>query len=562
MGRFQTRLSVVVGLTALAGGLLGTAGALPFAGPAGADTGDPVSITLGPDSTPAQMPVLFQGAVDDDETAPSPLQHVELEVIRDVSGGNPQVVDSTTTDSSGGFTLSSNLSADNSYALRQKVPPGWTQADFSTGGGLTETFPAGSTVTAIGPPGNGPTGIGQTDSPGPTSITNDGTITATGAAAGLVVGSGDPVTLTNDGSINADHPIAFGLTTGSIGIALPPVALTDTLTNSAPIVTGSSISAQSGTAASLDPASFTIARYWATNAPAPVATDFTAAISWGDGTTSVGTVTGPDADGNFSIGSVHTFSDGGIFTGAVTVTDTVTGDQTTGSFTSTVASPLQAPTISKSFFAESIPLGGQTLVSFTVTNPNPGSSLTGVGFTDNLPSGLVVDTPGNPVVGTCGRGTITAVPASSVISLSGATLIPGASCTFSVGVTGVASGPQLNTTGKVTSNEAGTGNSATAALSVNGCPKGDTAYLFTGTTKVLPPSTILGVFCVARSGQATYQQGTASGSGGVNINGSSNTIVALGSGMNLAGGTSGPTAQFTEVQPLKATGTYTLKKTS
>ena len=32
--------------------------------------------------------------------------------------------------------------------------------------------------------------------------------------------------------------------------------------------------------------------------------------------------------------------------------------------------------------------------------------------------------------------------------------------------------------------------------------------------------------------------------------------------MNLGGGTSGPTSQFTEVLPLKSTGTYTLTKTS
>ncbi len=61
---------------------------------------------------------------------------------------------------------------------------------------------------------------------------------------------------------------------------------------------------------------------------------------------------------------------------------------------------------------------------------------------------------------------------------------------------------------------------------------------------------------------ATYQQGTVSGSGVVNINGSSNNFIALGPNMDLGGGTSEPTSQFTEVQPLKATGTYTLTKTS
>ena len=218
------------------------------------------------------------------------------------------------------------------------------------------------------------------------------------------------------------------------------------------------------------------------------------------------------------------------------------------------------PTISKSFGAGSIPLGGQTSLRFTITNPNSGSSLTDVGFTDPLPSGLVVAAPSNGLSGSCGGGTITAAPDSGSISLSGATLAASGSCTFSVNVIGVASGPQVNTTGEVTSNEGGTGNAATTSLGVLGCPKGETAYLFTGTTKA--PSTIVGVFCVTKTGQATYQQGTASGSGAVNVNGSSNAIVALGTGMNLAGGTSGPTSQFTEVLPIKATGTYVLNKIS
>ncbi len=74
-------------------------------------------------------------------------------------------------------------------------------------------------------------------------------------------------------------------------------------------------------------------------------------------------------------------------------------------------------------------------------------------------------------------------------------------------------------------------------------------------------ATILGVFCVTKTGQASYQQGVATGSGGLNINGSSNNFMALGSNMNLGGGTRGPTSQFTEVQPLKATGTYLLSST-
>jgi len=252
---------------------------------------------------------------------------------------------------------------------------------------------------------------------------------------------------------------------------------------------------------------------------------------------------------------------GGSYSATTPITAESGANTGSGEVVITYTAPTTSPpTISKNFGAASIPLGGQTSLTFKITNPNSGSSLTGVGFTDPLPSGLVVAAPSNGLSGSCDGGTITAAPDSASVSLSGATLAASGSCTFSVNVMGVVSGPQLNTTGKVTSNEGGTGNAATASVGVLGCPKGDTAYLFSGTTKT--PSTIVGVFCVTKTGQATYQQGTASGSGGVNINGSSNNFIALGSNMNLGGGTSGPTSQFTEVLPLKATGTYTLTKTS
>lgn len=126
-----------------------------------------------------------------------------------------------------------------------------------------------------------------------------------------------------------------------------------------------------------------------------------------------------------------------------------------------VAAP---PTITKAFGAASIALNGSTSLSFTITNSNP-STLTGIGVTDTLPAGLAVSNP-NGFAGSCGGGAITAIAGSNSVTLSGASLVASGSCTFSVNVTGNTAGPQNNTTGAVTSNEGGTGGTASASVTV------------------------------------------------------------------------------------------------
>lgn len=111
------------------------------------------------------------------------------------------------------------------------------------------------------------------------------------------------------------------------------------------------------------------------------------------------------------------------------------------------------PTISKTFGAVSIGNQGVTSLTFNLKNVATVLTLTGVAFNDLLPTGLSVAIPAS-VTGTCGGGAISA--AGNAISLSGATLAPGASCTFSVSVkaNGASAGLVTNTTGVVTSNEA------------------------------------------------------------------------------------------------------------
>lgn len=125
------------------------------------------------------------------------------------------------------------------------------------------------------------------------------------------------------------------------------------------------------------------------------------------------------------------------------------------------------PTIAKAYGAPGVALNGTTTLSFTLANPNTSLSLSGIGFSDPLPSGQVVATP-NGLTGSCGGGALAASAGSSNVSLSGASLAAGGSCTFAVNVTGTVSGTQTNTTTAVTSTEAGNGGTASATLIVAG----------------------------------------------------------------------------------------------
>ncbi len=129
------------------------------------------------------------------------------------------------------------------------------------------------------------------------------------------------------------------------------------------------------------------------------------------------------------------------------------------------AASIAPPTIAKAFGAATIALGGTTSLAFTLTNRNPGTALTGVGFVDALPAGLVLATP-NGLTGSCGGGAITAVAGGGSISLVGATLPDGGSCTFTVNVTSTTSGTKVNTSGPVSSTEGGPGGTASASLAV------------------------------------------------------------------------------------------------
>ncbi len=123
--------------------------------------------------------------------------------------------------------------------------------------------------------------------------------------------------------------------------------------------------------------------------------------------------------------------------------------------------PVAPPVISKAFGAASVPLNGSTSLSFTIRNINTTDTLTGIGFTDTLPAGLTVASSSASVCG----GTLTTT-APTGIALLGASIAISGQCEFNVTVTGAVLGNYTNTTDNVTSSNGGTGNAATANLTV------------------------------------------------------------------------------------------------
>jgi uncharacterized repeat protein (TIGR01451 family) len=149
-------------------------------------------------------------------------------------------------------------------------------------------------------------------------------------------------------------------------------------------------------------------------------------------------------------------------TGNVTSTNGGTGG--TGTSTLTVLSP---PSIAKAFSPNPIAIGAVSTLTFTITNPNAGTALTGVAFTDTFPAGLQVAATPNATATNCGSPTFAPAAGNTSVSFSGGTIAASGTCTVTVDVTATTGGAKVNTTGNVTSTNGGTGNTGTATLTVN-----------------------------------------------------------------------------------------------
>jgi hypothetical protein len=160
-----------------------------------------------------------------------------------------------------------------------------------------------------------------------------------------------------------------------------------------------------------------------------------------------------------------TSSSAGVKTNVTSAVNSIEGGAGGTATAVVTVAPAAPPTIAKSFGAASIPVFGTTSLTFVITNPNAALALTGIGFTDTLPASMVVATP-NGLSGTCGGGTITATAGSASVALTGASLAGSTNCTFSVNIMGTSASSAVNTTGAVTSNEGGSGGTASAGVTI------------------------------------------------------------------------------------------------
>ncbi|HWA16965.1 MAG TPA: hypothetical protein VG817_11055, partial [Gemmatimonadales bacterium] len=130
---------------------------------------------------------------------------------------------------------------------------------------------------------------------------------------------------------------------------------------------------------------------------------------------------------------------------------TLTNYGANGSATDTLTA-LLPPVITKLFETNPILAGGTSMLTFTVTNPNPDNGLSGVAFSDTFPTSpaaMTVASPAGASTSGCGSPVFSPSPGAGSISFSSGAIAAGGTCTVSLHVTAPAAGSYINTSGNV-----------------------------------------------------------------------------------------------------------------
>ena len=309
----------------------------------------------------------------------------------------------------------------------------------------------------------------------PANVFNAETLTASPACGGTVSATSGGNTLSlSGGSISgknsctvtvsitscdqADYSIGGFNVTSSSGSPTAGTATLQVTSNSAAIAATSTVSASPGSVPADGTTSATVS-VTAINVCGTEAPGKSVSLSQGTGNSAI-----TPASATTDASGVATFDVTNSFAETVTYTATVTTDSVIVTQTADVTfTPLNAPTVVKTFSPGTISVGGTSTLTVTITNPNNGT-LTGLAFTDTYPAGLVnAAAPG--LSNTC-AGSATAVAGGNQLALTGGLLSGMSSCDLSVSVTSSSAGSYLNSTGPVISNNALAGAGASATLIV------------------------------------------------------------------------------------------------
>ena len=146
-------------------------------------------------------------------------------------------------------------------------------------------------------------------------------------------------------------------------------------------------------------------------------------------------------------------------TGAISSPDSGPGAAATAQLLVTNNS---APTAVKAFSPATIRINDTSTLTITLSNSNA-VAISGAAFSDSYPFGMVNAAVPNFAT-TCSGGTVTAPSGGDGLTLEGGTIPANGSCTVTADVTSPTAGSFFNTTGPVTTVNAGSGAAATASL--------------------------------------------------------------------------------------------------
>ena len=135
-----------------------------------------------------------------------------------------------------------------------------------------------------------------------------------------------------------------------------------------------------------------------------------------------------------------------------------------------------------------MPLNTPTQMRIRLSNPSSTNAITGAAFSDAYPSGLISSTPASPLLSGAGcAGTVTAPNGGTSLDLSGLSIPVSATCTITVNVQSAISNFYTNSTGPITTANAGT--AAAASGTIYAMAPLTVAKSFTPNFIVNPPGT-------------------------------------------------------------------------